>query len=321
LIKSTTNVTEKAAIKTAANAWWVRLDSGTLSTQEREKLTSWLAADPEHQQAFDAIDVLWNELDSIKQQIVLPKIVVPKTPWFHSLWMAPTLVACCLALWLFSPLPMLLRADFHTGYGELRDIHLSDGSIVHLNSNSAITVSIDSNQRQLSLLQGEAWFEVSSDESRPFQVHAEHGIITALGTAFNICLRNGLTEVSVTQHSVAVDVEQAKGQTLHAVVDEGQQLAYSQQTGLNNIKMIDSKNVIAWQRGKLVFENQPLGEVMAELNRYHRGYWFISDESIAQRRVSGVFRTDQPLSVLSALESSLQVHSTRISDYFILLHR
>ncbi len=180
---------------------------------------------------------------------------------------------------------------------------------------------IDGNQRQLTLLQGEAWFEVSPDKARSFRVHAEHGTVTALGTAFNIRLRNSLAEVSVTQHSVATDVEQADGQALHTVLDEGQQLVYDQQAGLGSIKAIDSQTVTAWQRGKLVFENQPLGEVMAELNRYHRDYLLISDDSITQRRVNGVFRTDQPLVALSVLESSLQLHSTRINDYLILLHR
>jgi transmembrane sensor len=260
-------------------------------------------------------------LDEVKQQITLPKIIVPKKPLFYRLWALPALAICCLALWLFSSLPILLRADFYTGYGERRDIALNDGSVAHLNSNSALAVHIDGKQRQLTLLQGEAWFEVSPDKSLPFQVHAEHGTVTALGTAFNIRLRNSLAEVCVTQHSVAIDVEQAEGRMLHTVVKEGQQLVYDQHTGLGNIKAIDSQTVTAWQRGKLVFEDKPLGEVMAELNQYHRGYLVISDNSIAQRRVNGVFSADQPLVVLGALESSLQLHLTRINDYLILLHR
>ncbi|MCX7101188.1 MAG: FecR family protein [Methylobacter sp.] len=320
-MKSTTNATDKTAINAEANAWWVRLDSDTVSAHERDEFANWLAVDSQHQQAFDAVGALWNELDAVKQRVTLPKIITPKTPFIYRLWPAPALVMCCLALWLFTPLPMLLRADFHTGYGEIQDIALSDGSTVHLNSNSALAVHIDGKQRQLTLLQGEAWFEVSPDKSRPFQVHAEYGTVTALGTAFNIRLRNSLTEVSVTQHSVAIDVEQTDGQAVHTVVGEGQQLVYDQQAGLSDIKVIDSQTVTAWQRGKLVFENQPLGEVMAELNRYHPGYFVISDHSIADRRVNGVFRSDQPLAALSALENSLQVHSTRINDYLILLHR
>jgi len=320
-MKSTSTATDNAAIKAVANAWWVKLDSDEVSAGERIEFARWLDADPQHRQAFDAICALWGELDAIKHRIAMPEIIAPKTPLFHRLWAVPTLAMCCLALWLFSPLPMLLRADFHTGYGEMRDIRLSDGSVAHLNSNSALAVRIDGNQRQLTLLQGEAWFEVSPDATRPFQVHAEHGTVTALGTAFNIRLRNSQAEVSVTQHSVAIDVEQAEGHTQHAVVGEGRQLVYDAQAGLGPIKAIDRQTVTAWQRGTLVFENQPLGEVMAELNRYHRGYLLISDDSIAERRVNGVFRTDQPLAVLSALESSLQLHSTKINDYLILLHR
>jgi transmembrane sensor len=326
-MKPITNATDNAAIKAAANAWWVRLDSDTVSARERNEFACWLAADPRHRQAFDVVCALWDELDAVKQRFDSAQRTASlaersRSPaLFRSLWAAPALAMCCLALWLFSPLPMLLRADFHAGYGEMRDIRLSDDSIVHLNSNSALAVHIDGSQRQLTLLQGEAWFEVSPDKARPFQVHAEHGTVTALGTAFNIRLRNSQTEVSVTQHSVAIDVEQAEGRALHAVVGEGQQLVYDQQAGLGHIKTIDSRTVTAWQRGKLVFENQPLGEVMAELNRYHRGYLLISDDSIAQRRVNGVFRTDQPLAVIDALESSLSVHSTRINDYLILLHR
>lgn len=320
-MKSTITATDNAAIKADANAWWVRLDSDAVSAQDRNEFARWLATDRQHRQAFDDVCALWGELDAIKQRIVSPGIMTPKTSLIHRLWAAPALAMCCLALWLFSPLPIWLLADFHTGYGEIRNIPLSDGSVVHLNSNSALTVHIDGNQRQLTLLQGEAWFEVSPDSTRPFQVHAEHGTVTALGTAFNIRLRNKLAEVSVTQHSVAVDVGQDSGQRLHAVVSEGQQLVYDQQAGLGRIKAIDSQTVTAWQRGRLVFENQPLGEVIAELNRYHRGYLLISDDSIAQRRVNGVFRTDQPLDVVSALESSLFVHSTRINNYLILLHR
>jgi len=320
-MKSPSNATDNAAIRADANAWWARLDSEMASAEERAEFAHWLAADPRHKQAYEAVCALWGELDAIKHRIAKPEIIEPKAPLFHKLWAAPTLAMCCLALWLFSPLPIWLRADFHTGYGEMRDIRLSDDSVVHLNSNSALAVRIDGNQRQLTLLQGEAWFEVSPDSTRPFQVHAEHGTVTALGTAFNIRLHDRQAEVSVTQHSVSVDVEQDSGQALHAVISEGRQLVYDPKTGLGSVKAIDSQTVTAWQSGKLVFENQPLGEVVAELNRYHRGYLLISDDSIAERRVNGVFRTDQPLAVLSALESSLQLHSSRINDYLILLHR
>jgi len=316
-----TSAADTAAIKAAARDWWIRLDSGEANVGDHTEFARWLAADSRHKQAFDQLCALWGELDAIETIIALPTLPAPRQTFWLWRWAAPTLAMGSLVLWLFSPLSVLLRADFHTGFGETRDIRLSDGSTAHLNSNSALAVRIDGDRRQMTLLQGEAWFEVKADKSRPFQVHAEQGSVTALGTAFNVRLRENRTEVSVTQHSVAVDVESSDGQTLHTVVGEGQQVVYGLQTGLSHPQNIDAQSVTAWQRGKLVFENRPLGEVVAELNRYHRGYLLINDAEIAERRVNGVFRTDQPLEVLAALEASLKLHSTRIGDYLILLHR
>ncbi|MGZ0077636.1 FecR family protein [Methylomonas sp. EFPC1] len=310
-----------AEIKAAARDWWVRLDSGKLSPNEHAEFTRWLAADPLHRQAYEQLRELWGALDAIAPKITIPAASKPKQFAWRWQWALPALAGGCLALWLFNPLWLILRADFHTGFGERRDVHLSDGSTVHLNSNSALEVHIDGAQRQLTLLQGEAWFEVSPDKARPFRVNTEHGSVTALGTAFNVRLHHDKTEVSVTEHSVAVDLQQADGKTLHTVVAEGQQIAYSAESGMGNLQHIDSQAVTAWQRGKLVFENRPLGEVLTELNRYHRGFLLINDPELAQRRVNGVFRTDQALSVLAALETSLQLRSTRFGDYLIVLHR
>jgi len=310
-----------AEIKARARDWWVRLDSGELTADEHAEFGRWLAADPLHRQAYDQLRELWGALEAAAPRLTVPAIVKPKPVWRAWQWVLPALAGGCLALWLFSPLWIMLRADFHTGFGELRDIHLSDGSIAHLNSNSALEVHIDGARRQLTLLQGEAWFEVSPDKARPFQVSAEHGKVTALGTAFNVRLRDGKTEVSVTQHSVAVDLAQSGREARHTVVSEGQQVVYSSESGLEQPQNIDTQTVTAWQRGKIVFENRPLGEVLAELNRYHRGYLLINDAELAQRRVNGVFRTDQPLAVLDTLETSLKLHSSRIGDYLIVLHR
>jgi transmembrane sensor len=84
---------------------------------------------------------------------------------------------------------------------------------------------------------------------------------------------------------------------------------------------VDTQAATAWQRGKLVFQNRPLGEVLAELNRYHHGYFTINDSAITQRRVNGVFRTDQPLAVIDALQNSLKLHSTRLGGYWVILHQ
>ncbi|MDD2759090.1 MAG: FecR family protein [Methylomonas sp.] len=316
------------AIQREATDWWVRLDSGEMDKQQLQAFENWLAGDAAHADAFAKVTRLWRELDAIEARIEQTKPVMQKTPSFWlpgglrafglpglARWSA-ALAVCCLLFWL-SPFRMLLQADYRTAIGEMRHITLSDGSVVHLNSDSALVIAFDAQGRQLDLLKGEALFEVSPDRSRPFRVHAGHGSVTALGTAFNIRLNDDETQVTVTEHSVAVDLDNSN-QTVK--LEQGQQLDFDRKRGISQSRMADIHAITAWQRGKLVFQNKPLGEVIAELNRYHRGFLTISDASIADRRVNGVFRTDDPLAVVGALQSSLQIKSTRISDYLIMLH-
>lgn len=315
-----------AVIKTEATDWWVRLDSGELDSQRLQAFKDWLARDAAHVRAFDEVLRLWGELDAIESLIVVPETKPQKTSrlrWWQAIgwpqmtqWSA-ALAICCLLFWL-SPLSLLMRADYSTGIGEMRSIRLSDGSTVHLNSGSALAVAINEQSRQLELLKGEALFEVSPDGNRPFRVHAGQGTVTALGTAFNIRLRDQSTQVTVTEHSVVVKLDDSDKT---AKLEQGQQLNFDRQHGISDSRVADTYAITAWQRGKLVFQNQALGEVIDELNRYQRGFLMISDASIADRLVNGVFRTDDPMAVVGALQTSLQLNSTRISDYLILLHR
>jgi transmembrane sensor len=318
---------QTAGTNAEAIAWWVRLDSGALNPQQQQLFEQWLR-DPLHQQAFEAVCDLWGELEVLRPIIATAK---PKQGWFKrfirqlkpqskssiTAWtMVPAI--CAVLLW-FSPLSLWLQADFSTTIGETRSFKLSDGSTVFLNSNSALTVNINANGRYLTLLKGEAWFQVSPDKSRPFQVHAGVGTVTALGTAFNIRLQANKTDVTVTEHSVAISLDEAAQTPVKLA--EGQRLSFDKQHGVGLAQVADSHSVTAWQRGNLVFQNQTLADVVAEINRYYSGHLMISDESIAKRRVNGVFHTDQPLAVIAALETSLGLKSSHVSDYLILLHQ
>ncbi|AEG01243.1 FecR family protein [Methylomonas methanica] len=314
-----------AAVKREATDWWVRLDSGELDPQQYQAFQRWLNADPSHTLAFNEITQLWGELDAIKPLIApatsrqpaaknrrVNRVALPR----FAAW--PVAVAvCCLMLWL-SPFGLLLRADLHTGVGEIRRVQLSDGSTVTLNSDSALSVSMQADARHLTLLKGEALFQVSPDKNRPFRVYAGAGSVTALGTAFNIRLWDKRTEVTVTEHSVAINLDRGAQTTR---LEEGQSLTFDARDGMGAAQIADTRALTAWQRGTLVFQDKPLGEVVAELNRYRHGYLLIGDDTIAQRRVNGVFHINDPLAALDALQTSLQIKTTRIGDYLILLHR
>ncbi|MEQ1635725.1 MAG: FecR family protein [Methylococcales bacterium] len=307
-------------IQEQATAWWVRLDNGDVSREERAAFLHWQNAHPAHRAAFAEVCQLWGELDALKPQLAAAPKPIPSTEK-KTLWQwrygVGFLATACLLLLLFNPLAILFRADFTTGIGETRQITLADGSMVYLNSDSALAVKLTPSLRQLNLLKGEALFMVSPDRARPFSVQAGQGSTTALGTAFNIRHLTAGAEITVTEHSVAVAVNAGSP----TIVSEGQRLSYADATGISLPTKADVHSATAWQRGKLVFQNQPLGEVISELNRYHHGLLRITDAGIADRRVNGVFNIDQPMTVINTLEKSLHLHSTRLTDYLVLLHR
>jgi transmembrane sensor len=301
----------------AAAQWWVRLDAGALSRSELEAFRAWLAGDPRNEAAFEEACDLWGAWERAPR--ALARAYVEAAPAPRRRWARPAaaaLAALGLALALGSdPLWQWLRADVRTAAGERRAITLPDGSRVHLDAGSALAIHYGGDRRRVALLAGEALFEVEPDPSRPFVVEAAGGEIAARGTAFDVATGAARTEVTVTEH--AVDVT---GAGARVRVEAGRQTAFGPGLPALESYAVDPDKVTAWRRGRLYFNDKPLGEVVAALARYHSGYVLIAGRALRDRRVTGVFRTDQPMEALRAIERSLGLKSTRLSDYLILLH-
>lgn len=291
--------------------WWVRLDAGALSHAELLAFRAWLANDPANEAAFDEVCDLWGDLEKLRGRLPAPRTVPVRRPW---LWPAAALAAAAIVLFLgSSEISLTWRADFSTGTGEVKTVTLEDGSRVQLNAGTAIAKYYSGGQRRLALLKGEAWFEVASDPSRPFTVEAAGGKTTALGTSFDISTETARTEITVTAHRVAVE-DGAARQSVNA----GQQTAYGPGLSVLAPYAVDTGGVTAWRRGKLVFNDKPLGEVVAILDHYHRGLFWVAP-SIRDRRVTGVFSTAKPMEAIRAIELSLGLRATFLGDYLILL--
>jgi transmembrane sensor len=314
----------QADLQDQAREWWVRVHRGNLNKTEQRQFQLWLSASPSHQVAFDEVGHFWQELDGIKTFLPAAALTTKPRRRITSPWQRgiSALAACMLVFVLYRPISLMLRADERTGIAETRTVQLADGSTVLMNSETALAVNLTSNTRELELLQGEAQFTVSPDPSRPFRVRAGNGTVTALGTAFNIHLSPQGTDVTVTQHRVAVKLDgESPNAPTQTLVDEGQQVAYASESGLSAVKTIDTHIATAWQQGKLIVQDRPLGEVIAELNHYHRGYFLVADPAIAQHRINGVFYTGKPIAALNAIEAFQHLKSTRLSHYLVLLHR
>lgn len=323
--------------------WFVRRDAGNLSEAERTAFEAWLATDPAHARAYAEVERTWADLDRLpagrapRLHAAGVEASVDATDEFGAVpaigrrraWrrLVGTAVAAGLGLLLVFgwDLPTRLRADAVSGTGETLSLTLPDGSTVLLNTVSALAVEYSPGQRRVRLLRGEAAFTVAKGARRPFVVEADSGRSTALGTVFLVRRLDSGATVTVLESRVAVEYGRTSGDTSgdgqKAVLAPGQRIAYTVGRGLGRVETVDPQVAAAWRRGKLIFVDRPLGEVIDELDRYHRGEIRIVDESLRDRKVTGVFETRDPLAVVDALETTLGIRSTRLSSLLVLLHQ
>lgn len=294
----------------AAIAWWVKRDAGPFSRDEKAAFEAWLAADPANADAFAEISLLCGDVRALRR-----RARTQKGERHRRLASAAALLAASLvAISTFDDFWIFWRADYHTGTGETRTVLLSDGSRVQLAAKSAIAVNYSAGERRLSLLQGEAFFETAPDAARPFVVSAAGGAVTALGTAFDVTLENSGAKVTVAQHSVAIASRGSK-----TLVEAGRQSAFGPDAPTSAPVAVEVDDMVAWRRGKLIFVDRPLGEVVDILARYHRGYFLIPSKAVRRLRVTGVFDAADPIGALRAIESSLDLNAIHITDYFVVL--
>ncbi|MGX9425466.1 MULTISPECIES: FecR family protein [Bradyrhizobium] len=310
--------------------WYVRRDAGSLDAGEEARFREWLMH-PANRAAYEEIAGTWDDLGRIARPPLSPATRrndtragrhpapgrrSPSTRrWLRA---AAALVMVVVATGYVLDLPLRFQADAMTATGETRSVALDDGSNVILNTASAIAIDYSHDRRRIHLLRGEAVFSVAKDAARPFVVDAASGEAVARGTVFAVRKQDEAATVTVLESRVGVSYPAGAPSAIE--LSPGEAVGYSDR-GLGAVRSVDADAVTAWRRGKLIFVDRPLGDVIAELNRYQSGRIQITDDSISGHPVSGVFDTKNPLRALDVIERTLGLHSTRLTNLLILLHR
>jgi len=300
-----------------ANNWFFRLASDDVTQEEKLAFGAWLEENPAHLKA-------WEEVNAFSMALRKPALAVsgrrfPRSHRRHAIF--PRLVyglafgAAALAFlaFLLPDLLLTLQADFSTSVGERKAITLADGTRADLDSNTALKVDLSDGERRITILKGEAYFDVFKDP-RPFVVVSGENEIRDVGTAFDVSkgdlstvsVKTGIVDVGRTDHEgwlrltagQAVDIED------HHVSD---------------IRAIDFNADVGWRSGKINFQHMKLSDLIAKMNRYRRGRIVIINPQIADERVSGSFNTDQPESAVNALKSLLKVRTYELTPALVLL--
>lgn len=315
-------------IAEVAADWIARRDGGEMSAEDERAFTLW-CAEPGHAEALARLERIWGLLDEPEEEeeAVPPlprqrraqapvRTPAPRPAARPRRLLAISAIAAALAMLVLGDMQgwvTRLQADYATGIGERREITLSDGSVVQLDSGSAIALDYTGTRRGIRLLAGAALFDVAPDRARPFTVKAEGGRVTALGTAFAVRDEGSRAAVTVTRHSVRVE-----GDGRAAIVSEGQRADFGRTT-LSTPQPAQG-DATAWTRGRLVVADRPLGDVVAEIARYRHGYVAVLGPAAAIR-VSGVYDLDHPLAAIDSIQRSHGLSALRLSDRLIFLRR
>jgi transmembrane sensor len=191
-----------------------------------------------------------------------------------------------------------------TSVGEMRSITLEDGSVVELKTRSKLRARFTAAARDVQLLAGEAIFKVAGSPDRPFRVRSGATEIVAVGTEFNVDAHNSHTVVTVLEGRVRVtnSLSPTSGQSTRSKepaarpieLTSGEQAVVAQYHPPRRMPVADVKRATAWTERRLVFEETTLTEVAAEFARYNEKSIHIIGESLANRRITGIFNaTDQ----------------------------
>ena len=333
------------AIAAQASEWFVVNDEAPLAGEDSAALVAWLKSSPQHVEEFlgvatiardlhaagtdpaYSVDALMARARTEDQEPAHPSAsgklaALMDAPLRH--WGFAVLTAAALALlgiglmWqlrsggLHSAGPATRALQFQTGHGEQRTYRLADGSLLHLNTDSAVRVRYARSERLIELDAGEAEFDVRHDANRTFRVVAGPAEVLDLGTRFDVRLRPDAAVVTVVEGRVAVapapDVGKGGLPGLNhppRAVEMGanQQLSVTRGQWPAEPVSVDALRTTAWLHRQIVFDHERLEHVAAEFNRYAAKPIEITSPELRDLEVSGVFSTDDPEEILAFLRS------------------
>ncbi|MEM8986161.1 MAG: FecR domain-containing protein [Pseudomonadota bacterium] len=276
--------------------WYARVQSGAMTDAETALLDDWLE-DPEHAAAFAAFHELDAQVQDVAQAVggeagarqgggASRRRVIG----------AGVLSAVAAGLIAFIAAPALLDVDpkverWSTSGSEVETVALPDGSQITLNTNTAVEVAYANTERNVRLLQGEAYFDVAADAARPFSVYTDSSEFRVVGTRFTVSsddVREGdVLQVAeggvavLTDNAIVGDVVTSGGR---AFVKPGAPVRY---------ETVAPDAIADWRDGVITFSDTTLSDVRGSIQRYLPTDIIFADEAVAETRVTAVFNISE----------------------------
>lgn len=314
---------EEARLEDAA-AWVVRLEAGDLSEAEAIAFDAWLSAAPDNPAAFDAAlsvsQAYAAAAEPVAREFAGRRAPRPALGRRAVIGMGATAAAAAAVAVVVAPQLASPQAESYvTAKGERRTVRLADGSIMDLNGGARVSVTLARDSRRVTLAEGQAVFDVAHDPRRPFEVAAGDRTVRVVGTQFDVRRLGG--KLSVTVARGAVEVRPAAGAGGRAYrLHPGQRLDHVSGAAGSQVTAAAPEEVLGWRSGRLVYREQPLSDVVVDLNQQFSTPIRIEDPELAAAPVSGVLVLDDQAAVIRRLALLLPLRAVR-SDAGVVLRR
>ncbi len=353
------------SIDIQAAEWLAKLDGDSPDADDLRAFKLWIGEDPANRRAFEGMIEIWGEMNILTQTLLPSAVSVPQSMLEsrqglsrrpargHAAVLAAVVVGLVLAVKFFGvfDVPAPAPVTYATSVGEQKTVTLPDGSTVLLNTNTRLEVSYTDRRRRLSLMRGEAHFEVVHNSQRPFEVSAGKGLVRALGTAFTVHIRKVDIEVIVTEGIIELDrAEMPDGElvnmtgkpasaqlsvgsskvaatelavpfTVGIEIKAGQKFVYDREV-LDMVKLIVADKIeeeLSWRQGMLVFKSEPLEKVVEEVSRYTSLKIVIPQRDARELLVGGIFSVGDTESLFEALRESFDINVELAPDGVVYL--
>ncbi len=315
-----------------AAEWFTALHAGDVTRETREKFEAWLHSDRAHKVAYREFEQVYRDLDhvAVEAGVDLDEALgrqksrwaslIPE--WLHkpvyaggAALVATAMIALVVianSQFAVNRVPVTPVPDYETQVAEIREVTLEDGTIVTLGARSRIDTEFTETRRQVTLLDGEAFFEVTKDPSRPFFVAAQDTLVRVVGTKFDVKRSANIVHVSVLEGVVEVmkpndiieAIETADTRNIEKqVLTAGERVSAARRVALPQARQVEQAEPGAWRKGRLAYEDASLAEIVADLNRYYDRPIRIASSDVGDLRSTVAFQTSEIDQVFDVMEA------------------
>ncbi|CAN7276127.1 FecR domain-containing protein [Pseudorhodoferax sp. LjRoot39] len=309
-----------ADLRQAARDWFMRRQRGAWARGEQRQFAAWLAADPRHAEALARCEAHWNRFEGMPADLVQrmryrlredqAAAVAPRRgflrPAFALAGIAAVTGGAGLLAWQQWQAQVLWSQALRTARGQQQELTLPDGSRVRVNTATRLQVAFTRARRDVRLQEGEAFFAVQSDPTRPFFVQAGPVQVRVVGTRFSVRHTPGLAGNDGVQVAVEHGRVRVMGRDEASVLLGAGEAVASDSTGA--LASVAAAGPVApWREHRLSFLDRPLGQALAELERYGDTGLVVRDPAVAALRLTATVDPLQPAALRRALPRVLPV--------------